>query len=341
MELSEIVPYLAWPLFTLVIALFVIFIFKDQIKNLIPNIKVFGIGKSGFEMKFGQELKQAKKKVKGIKETVAASGSPARVHQVIDFRKQTARDIVLETWGALKQTVYSACTANRIQLTPATGIPAALQRLGDKIAIDSDIDFLIRVLHGLGQELANDTDLRPVEDDARAYKELSDLIMDWMMLNILPADQTEKEGNGEESLRDRTVVGVNFPKPRPGHPAAVLSGIGGKVLGRQFPVDKEHYRIGWESDNDLCIKDDDYVSAKHAALRYEAGSLYLSDLGSTSGTFLNDKQIKDPVMVRQKDNIRLGQSVFQVSEAANAPRKPIQDKNGTEHPTHSSRTRIG
>lgn len=112
-------------------------------------------------------------------------------------------------------------------------------------------------------------------------------------------------------LRQSSADGGNYSQPRPGQPAAWLIGIEGHVRGQRYPVDKAHYRIGSKADNDLCIKGDDYLSGKHAYLRYEQGNLYLFDQGSRNGTFLNSQQVTEiPYIVRRGDHIRFGESVF-------------------------------
>jgi hypothetical protein len=207
--------------------------------------------------------------------------------------------------------VYDACTASKIPLTPATRFPEAVRRLMQARAIDADLAYLLDVLYELGQALADNPGLRPQEDDARGYKELADLVADWMMISIL----SPGEGVEEPKPRRMTVVGGHFSHPRPGYPAAVLVGISGPVQGQRYPIDREQYRIGRHAGNNLCIAQDDYVSGNHACIRYEKGSLLLFDQGSQNGTFLNDREVaRTPVMVQSGDRIRIGESVLQVAE---------------------------
>lgn len=65
--------------------------------------------------------------------------------------------------------------------------------------------------------------------------------------------------------------------------------------------------FGRKDGNDIQIRDP-YVSGKHGVLEVEEGGIYVTDLGSTNGTVVNDAKI--PVQVRTRvtpdDVIRLG-----------------------------------
>lgn len=58
-----------------------------------------------------------------------------------------------------------------------------------------------------------------------------------------------------------------------------------------YPIDKEVVKIGRLLDNDVVITDN-LVSRHHAEVRYEDEKFMLYDLGSTSGTFLNNARIE-------------------------------------------------
>jgi hypothetical protein len=333
--LDLILQHVTWPLTaffggitTLIVS---IIMFREQLAILlskmpgplaqvISNVSLvkYAVGKHTFQIEFGEQVQKAKVRAKGLEETVAASRAMPVPNLVKDLDRQTGRDMVLAAWGALRQIVYDACTANKLPLTPATRIPEAVRRLADAHAINAEIASLIDVLYRLGQALATDTALRPLEEDARSYKELADVVVDWMMLGVLtPAKVEDSKHVQIEELKPlrKTVVGGHFLQPGTGHPAALLVGIGGAVRGQRFSIDKEHYRIGSKADNDLRIKGDGYVSGYHASLRYEKGSLYLTDQRSRNGTFLNEERVAGSAfLVRQGDQIRLGESIFQVAE---------------------------
>ena len=57
---------------------------------------------------------------------------------------------------------------------------------------------------------------------------------------------------------------------------------------------------------------DTYVSQMHARLADRDGSWYVEDLGSTNGTYLNDRRVEAPVEVRAGDVVRVGKTVLEL-----------------------------
>lgn len=107
-----------------------------------------------------------------------------------------------------------------------------------------------------------------------------------------------------------------YQPPKSPQPGVVLVFVSGPMQGRQFAVEKEIFRIGANPGNDLVISGDDYVSGKHACLRYHKGDLLLADQHSRNGTFLNDHRLTNvPLLINVGDKIRVGNSTFQVAQA--------------------------
>lgn len=81
------------------------------------------------------------------------------------------------------------------------------------------------------------------------------------------------------------------------------------------PAGKEHRlinvvsTIGRGVENDIVIVSK-RVSREHARIRREGQKLFLEDLGSTNGTFLNDQRILSPVILRDGDRLLIGDTIF-------------------------------
>lgn len=55
-----------------------------------------------------------------------------------------------------------------------------------------------------------------------------------------------------------------------------------------------------------------YVSARHARFSLMGQNLFVEDLGSTNGTFVNDQQILDPVALNDGDAVTVGDVLIRV-----------------------------
>jgi pSer/pThr/pTyr-binding forkhead associated (FHA) protein len=84
----------------------------------------------------------------------------------------------------------------------------------------------------------------------------------------------------------------------------------------RFAIEKANVRVGADETNDLVVRGDDFVSRKHASIRFEAGSLYLNDLDSSNGTFLNGTRLgQGAVALSPGDTVRFGRTTFEVRRA--------------------------
>lgn len=56
---------------------------------------------------------------------------------------------------------------------------------------------------------------------------------------------------------------------------------------------------------------DSSVSSRHARIYHSDGEWYVEDLGSTNGTFVNDRPLTRPVVLRPGDTVSIGRSTLE------------------------------
>lgn len=83
----------------------------------------------------------------------------------------------------------------------------------------------------------------------------------------------------------------------------------GLRLTRRIDLARPVIRIGRDTANDLVL-DDTEVSRRHARLEARGRSWVLMDVGSTNGTFLNDRELDGCVRLRGGDRLKIGSHIF-------------------------------
>ena len=76
--------------------------------------------------------------------------------------------------------------------------------------------------------------------------------------------------------------------------------------GTDFELNSSQLTIGRGSQNDIALPDDDYASARHARFEPRQDGVWLQDLGSTNGTYLNGARLERPRRLTPGDIVRVG-----------------------------------
>ncbi len=81
--------------------------------------------------------------------------------------------------------------------------------------------------------------------------------------------------------------------------------------GSEFAVGDE-VTVGRAGGCGILLGDDTFVSQLHARLYRRNGDLFVEDLGSTNGTFLNKKRVTAPAAIRKGDKVQFGRTTVEV-----------------------------
>ncbi len=78
--------------------------------------------------------------------------------------------------------------------------------------------------------------------------------------------------------------------------------------GDQHPLDSAPLTIGRSGDNDIELRGDQFASAVHARFDPRPDGVWLHDLGSTNGTFVNGIRLDGPRRLAAGDVVRVGET---------------------------------
>ena len=88
--------------------------------------------------------------------------------------------------------------------------------------------------------------------------------------------------------------------------------ISGKYQGGEYPLQEAgELVIGRSSELDMVLIED-MVSRKHAKIQMQADQIWIEDLGSTNGTFVNGARVTTARLLAPGDIVRIGQTDLQV-----------------------------
>jgi pSer/pThr/pTyr-binding forkhead associated (FHA) protein len=105
----------------------------------------------------------------------------------------------------------------------------------------------------------------------------------------------------------------------------VLRFISGKYQGGEFPiVNDKPIIVGRSSDLDMVLVED-MVSRKHARITMQADQIWIEDLGSTNGTFVNGEKIKR-ARLKEGDRVLIGTSILKVIAGEGGARADSTDQ---------------
>jgi hypothetical protein len=78
--------------------------------------------------------------------------------------------------------------------------------------------------------------------------------------------------------------------------------------GEEHTIDSGPLLVGREGENDIPLVHDEFTSSRHARFEPRRDGVWLEDMGSTNGTFVNGVRLTEPRKLSSGDVIRVGET---------------------------------
>lgn len=84
--------------------------------------------------------------------------------------------------------------------------------------------------------------------------------------------------------------------------------------GSSYPLDSAPITIGRADQNDLVLDGDEFASARHAQIEVRGDGVWVQDLESTNGTFVNGSRVVGAERLSTGDVLRVGETDLRLEE---------------------------
>jgi FHA domain len=119
-----------------------------------------------------------------------------------------------------------------------------------------------------------------------------------VVIRELRAPASDEAGDGRRERRGRRDVRLRILEPV-------------SHEGELYPLGEE-ITVGRGGGCGIVLPDDTYVSTVHARLFRRGSDVFVEDLGSRNGTFLNGDPVSTATRLRRGDRVQFGETVAEV-----------------------------
>ena len=119
------------------------------------------------------------------------------------------------------------------------------------------------------------------------------------------------EGRAQRSRRPPVAAPSRPPPRRSKKTPGRLAIVDGSALKGKTSELRDEVVIG-RAEKCHVVLDDTYVSQVHARIFARNGAYVLEDLGSTNGTYLNQRRITAPAELQRGDEVKIGKTVMEM-----------------------------
>jgi hypothetical protein len=115
-------------------------------------------------------------------------------------------------------------------------------------------------------------------------------------------------------LGPQQASGLRAATPAPQGPSPIVGGalvvVASPILavGEQHGLNSAPLTIGRGGSNDLVVDGDEFASTRHARVAPRGDGVWVEDLGSTNGTYVNGAKLTRPRKLEPGDVVRVGET---------------------------------
>jgi hypothetical protein len=132
-------------------------------------------------------------------------------------------------------------------------------------------------------------------------------------VEMSPVTIRKTRAQKREQKREQRAAAKPPDVPRPRRRQLYLKVVEPSVhAGRTFDLDDE-LTVGRSPGCGVAMPDDIYTSTVHARLFRQKEQLWVEDLGSTNGTYINSERISQAMRLGKGDQLQIGSTVFEVA----------------------------
>jgi hypothetical protein len=109
-------------------------------------------------------------------------------------------------------------------------------------------------------------------------------------------------------LRPHQAAGLLHQPAAPKLGRLVVAGSPALPAGEVFVLETSAISVGRAANNEIAINEDEYASTRHARFEPRRDGVYVEDIGSTNGTYVNGVRLTREQRLAPGDLIRIGET---------------------------------
>jgi pSer/pThr/pTyr-binding forkhead associated (FHA) protein len=130
----------------------------------------------------------------------------------------------------------------------------------------------------------------------------------WRIVRSAARDVRTSQESMILSPQQAQSLGLVAPQASPPRGRLVVQSSSVLEEGAEYELDAAQVTIGRGANNDLALTDDEFASARHARFEPRRDGVYVEDVGSTNGTFVNGIRLARERKLVPGDVVRIGET---------------------------------